>query len=72
LSGFSGGGTEREQLIARSLAALDRLSALAERMRIERALLPAGMTAEEWIRWHRDHRNVPDYYEQLERLRKNE
>lgn len=64
---------EREDRIAKNLAALDRLEALAERMRKEHGpLLPAGITAAEWIRWDRDHRDDPDYYEQLERLRDGE
>lgn len=59
----------REQRIARRLAALDRLSALGKRMKEERGpLLPGGMTAAEWIRWDRDHRDDPDYREQLARL----
>jgi prevent-host-death family protein len=64
---------DREERIARRLAALDRLSALAQRMREEQGpLLPAGMTAAEWMRWDRDHRDDPDYYEQLERLRESD
>lgn len=61
---------DRPERIARRLAALDRLSAFAELMRQEHGpLLPAGMTAAEWMRWDRDHRDDPDYYDQLERLR---
>jgi prevent-host-death family protein len=61
---------DRQVRIARRLAALDRLSALGQRMLEEHGpLLPAGMSATEWIRWDRDHRDDPDYYEQVERLR---
>ena len=61
---------QRDTEIAESLAALERLKELGERMLRETGpLLPAGMTAEEWMRWDRDHRDDPDYYEQLERLR---
>jgi prevent-host-death family protein len=59
--------------IAASLAALDRLKALGERMLSETGpLLPARLTADEWMRWDRDHRDDPDYYEQLERLRQQD
>ena len=59
--------------IAASLAALDRLKALGERMLRETGpLLPAGMSAEEWLRWDRDHRDDPDYHEELERLRQQD
>ena len=61
---------QRDAEIAESLAALERLKELGERMLRETGpLLPAGMTAQEWIRWDRDHRDDPDYYEQLELLR---
>lgn len=59
---------DREQRIAHRLAALDRLSALGQRWRDEGFELPGGMSAAEWIRWDRDHRDDPDYREQLEKL----
>jgi prevent-host-death family protein len=64
---------QRDTEIAESLAALERLKELGERMLRETGpLLPAGMTAEEWMRWDRDHRDDPDYYEQLELLRQQD
>ena len=58
--------------ISQSLAALDRLKALGERMLRETGpLLPAGMNAAEWMRWDRDHRDDPDYNQQLKRLRQH-
>jgi prevent-host-death family protein len=64
---------QRDTEIAESLAALERLKELGERMLRETGpLLPAGMTAEAWMRWDRDHRDDPDYYEQLERLRQQD
>jgi prevent-host-death family protein len=59
---------DRQEGIARRLAALDRLSALGQRLRDEGFQLPGGMSAAEWIRWDRDHRHDPDYYEQVQRL----
>lgn len=59
---------ESDELVARRLAALDDLAAFAARMREKYGPAPHGMSEEEWMRWDRDHRDDPDYYEQLERL----
>jgi len=59
---------ERDERIARRQAALDDLAEFAARMRGKYGPLADGMSAAEFIRWDRDHRDDPDYYEQLERL----
>jgi prevent-host-death family protein len=59
---------DSEALVARRLAALDDLAAFAARMHQKYGPPADGMTEEEWMRWDRDHRDDPDYYEQLDRL----
>jgi prevent-host-death family protein len=63
---------ESDELIVRRLAALDDLAAFAARMREKHGPAPDGMSAAEFIRWDRDHRDDPDYYEQLARLTQGE
>jgi prevent-host-death family protein len=64
--------TEGDELVARRLAALDDLAAFARRMHEKYGSPADGMSAAEFIRWDRDHRDDPDYYEQLERLTEHE
>jgi antitoxin (DNA-binding transcriptional repressor) of toxin-antitoxin stability system len=63
---------ESDDLVARRLAALDDLAAFAARMGEKYGPAPDGLSAEEWMRWDRDHRDDPDYYEQLEKLTRRE
>ena len=64
--------SESDELVARRLAALDDLADFAQRMREKYGPPADGMSAAEFVRWDRDHRDDPDYYEQQERLRKGE
>jgi prevent-host-death family protein len=64
--------TESDELVTRRLAALDDLADFARQMREKYGPPADGMSAAEFIRWDRDHRDDPDYYEQLERLTERE
>jgi prevent-host-death family protein len=63
---------DREERIARRQAALDDLAGFAARMHEKYGPPRDGMSAAEFMRWDRDHRDDPDYYEQLERLSRGE
>jgi prevent-host-death family protein len=63
---------DREERIARRQAALDDLAEFAARMREKYGPPRDGMSAAEFIRWDRDHRDDPDYYEQLDRLNRGD
>ena len=63
---------EGEANVARRLATLDRLSVFAQRMREKYGPPPDGMSEGQWLRWDRDHRDDPDYLEQLARLTRRE
>ncbi len=50
-------GESAEDLRARRYAALDRIDEFARRMEIEHPSEPGDLSAAEWIRWDRDHRD---------------
>jgi prevent-host-death family protein len=50
-------GESPDELRERRFAALDRIDAFAKRMAIEHPLQPGDLSAAEWIRWDRDHRD---------------
>jgi prevent-host-death family protein len=51
---------DRQARIDRRLAALDRLVELGKAWRRDHPAEPGEMTAAEWIRWDRDHRDDED------------
>ncbi len=50
-------GESPEDLRIRRFAALDRIDEFAKRMEIEHPSQPGDLSAAEWIRWDRDHRD---------------
>ena len=50
-------GESPDELRARRFAALDRIDEFARRMEIEHPSQPGDLSAAEWIRWDRDHRD---------------
>src|SRR5918998_3546383 len=59
---------DREARISRRLAALDDLADFARRMHEKYGSPRNGMSAAEFVRWGRDHRDGPDYPQQPQRL----
>ena len=50
-------GESREEIRERRMAALDRIDEFAKRMAIEHPAQPGDLTAADWVRWDRDHRD---------------
>jgi prevent-host-death family protein len=50
-------GESPDELRERRFAALDRIDAFARRMEVEHPTQPGDMSAAEWMRWDRDHRD---------------
>jgi len=50
-------GESPDDLRERRLAALDRIDDFARRMALEHPPQPGDMSAAEWVRWDRDHRD---------------
>ena len=50
-------GESADELRERRFAALDRIDEFAKRMEIEHPSQPGDLSAAEWIRWDRDHRD---------------
>lgn len=50
-------GESPDELRARRFAALDRIDEFARRMEIEHPSQPGDLSAAEWMRWDRDHRD---------------
>ena len=50
-------GESPDELRERRYAALDRIDAFARRMEIEHPTQPGDLSAVEWMRWDRDHRD---------------
>ena len=50
-------GESPDELRERRFAALDRIDDFARRMAIEYPSKPGDLSAAEWIRWDRDHRD---------------
>lgn len=50
-------GESPDELRERRYAALDRIDAFARRMEIEHPTQPGDLSAAEWMRWDRDHRD---------------
>jgi prevent-host-death family protein len=48
---------DREERIARQLRALDELVEFGKEMRRKYPLKPGDLSAAEWVRWDRDHRD---------------